>query len=360
MPNFVVGKSFSIDENSIAQARQSAKLVAFFKFESFPFIEETSLKVLNNDGEQPPVVEKGAFGDGCRFRPQSRFSFPLELKSDSALTIGFWLQPKNILPTVSASDASVVYYRSSLFGKASYSYSSTSGMVSIEEGSFVLYEECRDNNKNVLRIHLVGDDGSEVIVITPEYDCDIFHHFWITYNGLSREVVVFIDGIRKTIAIEDGEVPSTINKSFDISMNFNLSAIGYNALLRTNTGLLDELVIMDQAITDISVISRHINYGTEFAIDETLKWREETYQSFGFDDPTALHINCVYGNGTNIYVGRSDGKIFKGDRIMWESRHNFADEEEDAILTKKLLASDSSITFEEGALKIYKGNIRIN
>lgn len=359
MTTFIVGKSFTVDNNEIDLQRRIAQLLAFFKFESLPFIEEVSLEVLNNEGTQAPVLEIGAFGNGCRFRPQSRFSFPLELLNNRSLTIGFWLKPNNILPTVSSSTGLLVYYRTALIDKAEYEYSAGSGLVTISNGTFSIYEECRDNNKNILKIHLFGSDDNEVVLSTSDYECDKMHHFWIVYDGSLGQVKVFIDGVPRDVTVEEGEIPSTIRMSIGTYFNFNKSAVGYNALLRTNTGLIDEVVLINDAIIDQETIGRHINFGTEFAVDETLRWRQEVYQIFGFDDPTALHIGDIYSNGSNIYAGRSDGKLFKGSRLMWEVRRDFANNEEDSFIKKNLLATDSEITFEEGYLKISKANIQI-
>ena len=359
MATFIVGKSFTIDNGEIAPQRRISKLLAFFKFESLPFVEEVSLETLNNEGTQSPILELGAFGNGCRFRPQSRFSFPLEMDNGTGLTVGFWLRPNNILPTISSSTGLLVYYRTALMDKAEYEYSAASGLVTISNGTFSIYEECRDSNKNVLKIHLFDNDDNETVLSTSDYECDKMHHFWIVYDGNLREVKVFIDGISRDVVVEEGSVSSSIKMSQGTYFNFNKSAVGYNTLLRTNTGLLDEVVIINEAVNDQETLGIHINLGAEFAVDETLRWRQEVYQSFGFDDPTALQIGDIYSNGSNIYVGRSDGKLFKGGRLMWEVRRDFANNEEEGFIKKNFLADDSEINFQNGYLKISKANIQI-
>lgn len=359
MPTFVQTGSISLNDAALSLVKKRRSVTAFFKFEVFPFVEETSLDILVNEGSQSPVVEDAAFGNGCRFRPQSRFSFPMELRSNNRLSVGFWLKPVNVRPTINPASGETVYYRSALFDKAEFSYSASSSIVTVEGGSFVFFEECRDSNKNVLKILLVSDNDEQCVVSSIEYTCDVLHYFWIVYDGLTQSVSIYIDGIQREVTIEDGNIPQQLNFARGTAFNLNKSAIGFNSLLRTNTGLLDELSFFSEAMTDLSVIGRIINYGTEFAIDETLFNREEVHQGFAFDDPTSLQINTVYSNGTNIYAGRSDGRVFKGDRLLWEVRRDFANAEEERFIKKNLLSTDSVITFEDGALKIEKAAVQI-
>lgn len=359
MSNFITGKSVIIDGHSVVLNKNKINILAFFKFESMPFMEEVSSQFVNNTGTSSPIIETGVFGNGCRFRPMSSFEFPMEIKKNNSLSFGFWLNSKNILPSVSSSGGEKVYYRTPLFDKASLSYSSSSGLVSMIDGSFCVYEECKDENKNIIRIHMMNEDGEEFVAYSDEYECDILHYFWISYSGLNKKISIFIDGIEKDFYVESGQVPETINYSNGTFLSFNRSAIGNNSILRNSVSLLDELIFINECINDKYVIASHINNGSEYAIQESLSLRRESIFGFLFDDPTSLRITSIFSGGNYIYAGMNNGSIFKGDRYFWESRRDFSSSEEEKYLEKSFLSKDSIISFDDGSLKIFKANIQI-
>jgi hypothetical protein len=91
----------------------------------------------------------------------------------------FGLDQATLRPNVSNLTGLPVYYRMSLFDKVNFSYSSSTGYTSVDSGSFVFYEECRDDGFNVLKIVLIGSDFRETNVETEKYETGKFHHFWI-------------------------------------------------------------------------------------------------------------------------------------------------------------------------------------
>jgi len=359
MSNFITGKTVIVDGNSVALSKNRITVLGYFRFENLPFIEEISSNFVNNTGTISPIIENSSFGNGCRFRPNASFEFPLNIKRNSSLSVGFWMNPRNILPSVDSLSGEKVYYRSSLFDKANLSYSSSSGLISMSSGSFCFYEESRDENQNILIVHFMDEDDNEFILYTEPYDCDILHYFWISYSGSSKQVKVFIDGIEKNLELKYGSITDSISLSSDVYLSFNRSAIGKNSLLRNSSSLIDELIFLNEFITDKYIIASHINNGSLYSTQESLLWRRENNYVFGFDDPTSLEITSIFSNGNYIYVGRNDGMIMRGCRSIWESRRDFSVSEEKYYINKSVLSKDSVISFDEGALRLSKSNIQI-
>jgi len=352
--------SINIDLSSYVKNVINTKVKLFMKFEGLPIIDEISGQAVQILNDQPPFIEEAIFGNGLRMRPRSTISVPLLFDNPAEFSIGFWLHPAWISPTISPLTNLPVYYRMSLMDKSSYLYTSATGFIGATDTTFSIYEESIENKFNILKVLLQATDGTQITVKTEAYTTEKPHHFWISYYGPTRKLDIFIDGSPVQVFSEDGlSIPQSLNNSPSVPFRINSSAVGYGSLVRNNFGLLDEVVLINQAISDSSVIARVINLGVEYAIDQSLSYKEIVSNAFAFDDPTALGVTSVMSNGKNFYAGRNDGAVFRGDRTMWQVRRDFASEDEIKFIKKNTFSADSSITVENGSLKLYKASVRI-
>lgn len=337
---------------------RSAKF--FISCDQIPLIDEISGQVLQNLGDIALSLTPGPHGNAIKLQPRNKLSLPLLLNSVTEFSLGFWLKPSFIEPNISTVTGLPIYYQMSLFDKAQFSYSSTNGYTSIADGSFVFYEECREDGFNVLKIVLVGADLRETNLETDRYQAGIYHHFWITYYGPSRKLQVFIDGKLVGLFSNDGyQIPNSLRDNSVIPFSINNSAVGFSSLLRNNSGAIDEVVFFNNFMIDIEKIATIINSGAKYVIDQSLLYRSNAHNCFAFDDPTALGITAVLSNGKNFYVGRNDGTIFKGDRTLWQVRRDFSDTHEFKYVKRSIMSTESEIKVENGALKLFKGSVRI-
>ena len=331
----------------------------FMKFESAPIIDEISEQTLQLFGDRFPFIERAENGNGLRMRPKSSMSLPLLLSNNTEFSLGFWLRPFWISPTVSPLTNLNVYYRMALFDKSEFLDTSSTGYVTSSNGTFVIYEESREDGFNVMKILLTGGDKRQVAVETERYEAGKLHHFWIAYYGPGRRLDVYINGVKANLFSEDGlSIPSNINTN-STYFSINKSAIGYSSLLRDNAGFLDELVFIGKYIVDAKTIANAINLGVEYVIDKSLLYKEIVNNCFACDDPTALGVTSVLSNGKNFYAGRNDGTLFRGDRTMWQVRRDFANKDEVKFVKKNSFSSDSIVGVQDGALKLYKSSVRI-
>lgn len=364
MSSFGASVSYTIDSDYLkslaSNARVSKDAVAFIKFENLPLIEEISQKQIISIGTEQGYIESGAFGNALHLRPKSSYIYEGNLKSFYELSVGFWLLPFYVNPTINQSTGIAQYYRQPLVDKSMYYFDTPSSYILTEKDSFSMFEESIDNERNVMKISIRGTNGSLAILSSESYSTGEFHYFWLSYNGPSNICKFYIDGKEVSLTLEEGiSIPHKINSIPTTPFHINLSAIGQSSLIRGNSGIIDELIIMSKSNFDERSIGRHINLGTEFVINNALMTRDEVNIGFGFDDPTALTVNSVYSNGKNLYLGRSDGKIFKGDRLIWQARKDFSLKEELNYVRKNILGDNALIEIDNGSLKIQKASIRI-
>jgi hypothetical protein len=332
----------------------------FIKFEDIPLKEEIGGQIMQSSGDQYSFIENSIYGKGLRMRPKSSLFHPLLLAKSTEFSLGFWLRPFWISPTINPITNLPVYYRMSLVDKSNYSYNNSNGFITCSNGTFSVCEESRDDGFNVMKILLCSSEGEQIIVETESYESGKFHHFWICYYGSSRKLDVFIDGKPSSLFSEDGlPIPKNLNNNSSVYFHINQSAFGYSSLLRNNAGLLDEVLFLNQFISDTRSISKIINQGVESLIDQGLFYKNIVNNCFAFDDPTSLGVTSVLGNGKNIYAGRSDGALFKGDRTMWQVRRDFANHEEINFIKKNVFDSNGKIEIKDGSLEIFKASARI-
>ena len=336
----------------------------FFKFDLMPPLDHISGRrmAFSADVTSFPFLEPSVFGQGLRMRPQGYLIYPQSLPALlSQFSMGFWLQPVHIPPSLNRETGEFDSYHLALLDKSTFSVDSTTHLISASETdtTFVLYEECLPGGRNRLKV-LLHDGYSETILATESYAADVFHYFWISYHGESGRFDIRIDGVLSMLDVLKGsEIPSTLQSNPTIPFHINKSALGAAPLCKGNFGLIDELIFQTEYVSDPEIISRHINLGSEFVLDESLAYRDESMVAFTYDDPTTLDVTAVFANGSSIYVGKEDGNLLKGDRKMWRSLRDFSNRKEIGYISKRMLTSDSIVDVEDGALKIFKASARI-
>jgi len=355
-------QTFTVNEKAVFDALIASPTLArrFLKFESFPLIDTISGTLIQNIGSETPIIEPGAFGNGLRLRPDSLLSIDYSPKDNRQLSMGFWWNPAWQRPAVGQEDGAVAYYRSPIVSKSRFSLDLVSQMVSADDATFVIYEESIEDELNRMYILLQDPDGLQSIWSSPSYSAGQYHYFWISYDGVQGRLSLYTDGVEQDLNLEQGDgVPSNLNISQNTQLRINESAIGKNSLLRRSYSSIDEFFIEDARQFEPSIISRHINFGSEYAYDAQLSKREKILCGSSFDDPSAISVSSAFSNGTNIYSGRTDGQVFKGDRLLWESRRDFANRDELNHVKISFLSSESSVSVDNGSLKISKASVRL-
>lgn len=328
-------------------------------FDTKPIKNElTGIKYDPSENINYDIVD-GVIGNGMKLQPDVNFSIPLTI-NNKFFTIAFWLQSSYIQPSVNSATGLSNYNRIALFDKSDFYFDSSLGYTNTQNGTFVIYEESRENNKNVLRITLVSSDAREVTVETPEYDTGMFHHFWISYLGDANILQVFIDGKIVELLSEDGsQIPKSLFASETAKFHINKSALGYRSLLKNNSGVIDDLIIINNYIVDENIVSKVINNGAYYYVDESVYFRDESHMMFAYDDPTNLGVVAVAADKTNVYLGRTDGVVMKGDQTIWQVKKDYSNPVENNYIRRKLLTAESYADIRMGKLQIYRSIVRI-
>jgi len=369
MKNVTVGSAqitisdqFAISAKEINEAaiRFPHRARSFLKFESFPIKDTINGTFVQNIGSESPILEIGAFGNGIRLRPNTILSLGYVPKDRRQLSLGFWWSPGWMRPAVGQNDNLPAYYRSPIVSRSNFSLDLVSGDLTAEDATFVIYEESIENELNRMYILLENPDNEQSVWVSPTYSTGQFHYMWISYDGVQGRIALYIDGIEQSLTLESGSgVPSTLNVNQSVQLRINQSAVGKNSLLRKSFASIDELFVEDARQFDPLIIARHINFGSEYVYDSQLSRREKLHNGFSYDDPSAITVSAAFSNGTNIYTGRTDGQVFKGDRLLWKSRRDFSNRDEINFVKPRYLSTESSVSVDNGALRVSKASVRL-
>jgi hypothetical protein len=362
----VENTSRSISASQIQESivRRTTNSPLFVKFENLPIRDEINKRIAFVSGLQNPVFTDGVSGNAMQMRPRSEVEIPVSIRNKTEFTLSFWLRPAWLQPTLNLEGSQdFSFYRMPLINFSNISLNASSDFYEAS-GGFSIFEESIEGNRNQLYVMLDSGQTGEQIVLraTTPYDAGNFHHIYISYKGASGLVNIFIDGKRSDFKTVTGSsIPAFLGFETipTVSLEINSKAPGFSGLVRQNFGTIDELYFVDQYDGSSESVARHINFGTEYVALGGLSKQDQSVAMFAFDDPTSLSLTSVLGNGTNIYAGRSDGRVYRGDRLLWRSRRDFSNQEELNFISKKLLTEEAEVSIEDGALKIDKGSVRL-
>jgi hypothetical protein len=345
------------------------------------FSPDTSL-LASFDQEWPIDAINGAFNISGNFTTvPGRFGNAVALNGasfdisaldslSSSFTLGFWLKPLNLGVVTNPNTNATQPLKMALFTKSSPSYSAITKQTTLSSEKFSVWEETQADGTNVLKIRVSG--ATSAILTSSPYSAGTFHHFWIVYNGNNDEelplpfpfpigysyLAMFIDGEADTGAVLTGDVPSSLNSSTS-HFYINNSIDGYAFETIRNFGFLDDLVIFSTSRILKTDLFRALDLGISYITDMDLIDDDEATFGTIFNDTSTIQINSICGNRGSVYVGRSDGQLLKGSRVLWESRRDFSNSNEKDCLSIVTRSSTDNYVIQNGTLKVTNAIIRV-
>ena len=286
------------------------------KLDETPLINSVSSNTLAVIGSSTVTI----LGDGLGYvmnRDQYIEENSISLGISDKMTVGFWLKPTN--PGQVRNPATELLEPLKI-----------SVLDIIEPNAdrvLIVHEVTQSNGKhNKLVATLFGAAGGNREITSTTYTADNWHHFWLVYNGSTADFKLFLDGTEDTV-IASGSVPDTINGT-TASIAINRLALTPQYDVLNSVGTIDDVVILNDAITSSDTIKKAINNSIDVAFDTIYLNNEEVDQAFLFNDPDAFRLTSVVNDGTSIYAARSDGKILEGSQLIWQARRRFNNGEE--------------------------------
>ena len=304
-----------------------------------------------------PIIEPGVFGNAWRMDDTVYIDSNDASTLTTKLTVGFWL--KSVNPGIATNPSRVaVPLKMPVVAKSAFVVGST--VVGYSSTVFNIWEETQDDGTNVMKFRV---DGFKIGLVnatltSSPYPTGVYHHFWLICDCVAGKLRLFVDTFEDLGATVSGTIPTTFTVTFaKVSVNNNTFGNRYEIV--RNQGAIDDLVIFSDAIVSPTTIVRAANDGALYVADTAYLNLDEVDQSAVFDDPGTAQINSIYGNRGRVYVARSDGKLLRGTKLIWQSRREFGNPKEANNLVTISKGHTGSVSASDGSLKIQDKIVRV-
>lgn len=188
----------------------------------------------------------------------------------------------------------------------------------LETATFVIIEEASTEITNKLVLLLSADGTSNVRIESNEYTPGL-HHYVVTYDSLNQLARIDLDGIKGTSQAAPGILFGSTNTLKINSTNPNY--LTHQASGRTK--LLRDIYFKVIPIDDESESLRNVKYGVEYVTNSILI--DTDFVGFGtsYTQPNTIATTSIIANGSNVFIGRSNGDLLKGEQGIWDNEFVF-------------------------------------
>lgn len=204
----------------------------------------------------------------------------------------------------------------------------SSGIETVTDGEWILVERAYSSTQNCLRLATYAVGALKNYVDSEPYtpgnwiDVTVGIFKSSTYNQTCARVE--INGAAANIMTID-DVSTTTEP-----LRINHSGFGYTAHKTTQTkAMIADLVLISGDMEDDPILASNflscsrIRYGWERIAETGFLDKREYAMGVGFTQPTSVSTNHIFVSGGNIYAARSDGKLYKGSRGIWDTEQSF-------------------------------------
>ncbi len=225
----------------------------------------------------------------------------------------------------------------------------TASKTNISNASVILTEIGDSKTKNAVRAYVItgGNTVSHVITSKP-YSAPGLHHILVTYIRTQQRFRIDIDG-------ETGILHSAPGANLQRTGKLRINDIvpGFLAHKTTQTGgYMFDLLFTTYASTDNESL-KMFRYGYEHITEETLFDARFAYFGLAYSQPSTVSTSHIFVDGGNIFAARSDGRIVKGARPVWDKEANYPNTQSVALLnTSKTDDENRTIEWTTGGLKL--------
>jgi hypothetical protein len=264
---------------------------------------------------------------GLRFRSGTSYSasssFILASGSTYEMGMGFWwLSPGTIGYVQHSTTRLKTPVISPIVAKAQSIASA--GEEVVTSGEFIVIETAASESQNRIRLALCGAGTNPTEFVDSEAYTPGLHHVFVHYvtDGTLNRARVDIDGTPGIEQIVSADLAATA-----APIQINSVAFGPTSHTRSQTGgLLSHLVLLNRNCLDTDESTRMFLFGPEYIVDDDYLGRSFTHLGVSYPQPSTVTTTQLYVQGGNVYATRSDGKILKGARPIWDTEHDYEDE----------------------------------
>ena len=220
--------------------------------------------------------------------------------------------------------------------------------------TLILTEIGYSKTQNAIRAYLTTNGSVVSHIITSEPYTAGLHHILVTYVEDQGRFRIDIDG--KTGVMHSAPTVS-LQRIGKLRINDIVPGpIAYKTI--QTGGYLFDLVFTTYAASDNESL-KAFRYGYEHISHDNLFDARFAYFGIGYSQPSTVSTTQIFVDGGNIFAARSNGKIVKGARPVWDKEFSYPNTQSVALLNVSQTDDDRTITWTPGGLRLKGVSIRI-
>lgn len=328
-------------------SRKNTDQYLHFGFDELPLRESGTNELILINGEESPFLTSGPIERAIKLGDGYFCSYPLGPRYNNIkinLSVGFWLYSNSIAER--NVDGVNTPIKMPVFDITNAYVSGNT--FSIPGGILLVYEKCVFDEYNQMIINLIDSSGIVHSFESEVYPTAVFNHFIISINMEINEIKMFINGVETILNSVSGTFPTYIgtNGSFDININKNI--IGSINEFEKNSGIIDDLFVIDEYIIENYIIKKIITKGFKDSLNDITasfnEFRFEASLSFLQEVASQPTISAIEPFNSDVIGGTQDGFLIRGQNSFWNKVYNFASISSNEDISIKIIGIDGEPT----------------
>jgi len=280
--------------------------------------------------------------------------------ADYTLAMGFWYySPNTIGRTRHAVTRETTPQIVPIVAKANSTISLGEETITAGQGEWIVSEVGYSRTQNAIQLAVCGanDDPTDIYISEP-YTPGLTHVFvTVIFTATSNYARIDING-------EFGEQHTAL-ASLEAGMASTVAPVSVNSIGFGQTAheIVDEdryisdLVLKANGTTNSAQTVGLARFGPTAILLANSDDTRHTFLGIGYDQPETVTTTQVFGEGSHIFVARSNGEILEGFKPIWSNDYTFSNKNS----VSRLTASQTGVPPEwtPGGLKLQGTTIRI-
>jgi len=290
---------------------------------------------------------------GLEFENNKNYSMNTVYLYDNSFTIAFWYySPQTVGFTRHFLTKELEPKLAPIIYKGNFQETST--ITTLTSSSFIICETGYSKTQNAIKLFITEDGSNISHTITSDSFTPGLHHVLITYIKYKGRIRIDIDG---KPGISHSGPTTNIQKSSPFRIN--KVCPGYLSHKTTQIGArLFDLVFTSYASENNEAL-KATRYGYEHISYDNLFDARFEYFGISYSQPNTVSTTNIFIDGGNIFAARSNGKIIKGERPIWDKEFNFPDSNSLEFLTTSKTDDKRTISWTSSGLHLKGVSVKI-
>lgn len=263
------------------------------------------------------------FEDNKKWTCGNTISFK-NIDNQYGLTVGFWwYSPRTVGLIRHVNSRQLTNKIAPILAKSESVINN--GIESPNNPEWIISEIGYSDTENAIQLSVFG---STTPYITYIYQSNPYepgwHHVFVTFQHKGYDLIIKIAIDGKSNGYYTNEYKQTMPSETASRIWLNNIGSGPVVYKTTQTGaIISDLVLRSGIDTDPDDSIKMMRYGWQYITESDLYYQQFRFAGFSYKQESTVNTSCMFTEGDNLLVARSDGTILKGERPLWDVDYVF-------------------------------------